>query len=228
MLLRGELKKLRIIAYSDPGFQDEVGGGEFTTLINPEKYSMNYSIVHNDEQAAGTSTNGPKFTKTLPENLDLDFVFDRTGVVKNSESSDVGIIDEIEHFKKVVFDYNGDVHKPNYLKISWGALLFKGTLTEMGIEYKLFNPDGAPIRAAIRTKFKGSIEDELRVAMANNQSPDLTHLRTVKDGDTLPLMSHNVYGDSKYYLAVAKVNNIYNFRNLKTGQQLFFPPLAKI
>ena len=137
MLLRGELTKLRIVAYSDDEFKNEVSDGEFTTLLNPEKYVFNYRIEQNEEQASGTSSNASRFNKILPEHLDLDFIFDRTGAIKTSKASDDGIIEDIEKFKKVVFDYNGDQHKPNYLKISWGTLLFKGSLTEMDIEYKL-------------------------------------------------------------------------------------------
>ena len=95
----------------------------------------------------------------------------------------------------------------------------------MDITYKLFKPDGTPIRALVKAKFKGFVEDVLRVAKENNSSPDLTHVRMVKEGDTLPLMTFRIYGDSKYYLEVAKANKIQNFRKLKVGQEIFFPPI---
>jgi nucleoid-associated protein YgaU len=97
----------------------------------------------------------------------------------------------------------------------------------MDITFKLFKPDGTPLRATARAKFKGFVEDDLRVAMENNSSPDLTHVREVKKGDTLPLMSFRIYGDSKYYLEVAKANRITNFRKLEVGQRIFFPPIEK-
>ena len=223
----GNLKKLKVVAYKDPEFSTKVEEGEFETLMNPEKYTFNYKIEQDEQQAAGTSAVSPRFKKQLPEDLELEFVFDRTGVIEGKEALENGIIDDIEKFKKVILDYNGDEHKPNYLIISWGSLLFKGALTEMNIEFKLFKPDGTPIRAVAKAKFTGFVEDDLRAAKENNKSPDLTHLRTVKEGDTLPLMSFRIYGDSKYYLEVAKVNNIINFRKLKTGQEIFFPPLQK-
>lgn len=225
--MAGELEKLKVVAYSDPEFNTKIADGEFSTLMNPEKYTYHYKIETDENQAAGTSTVSPKFNKKLPENLELDFVFDRSGVINGYASVEDGIIDDIEKFKKVILDYNGDEHKPNYLIISWGTLLFKGSMTEMTVEFKLFKPDGTPIRAIAKAKFQGFVEDNLRAAKENNKSPDLTHFRTVKDGDTLPLMSFTIYGDSKYYLEVARVNNIVNFRKLKTGQKLFFPPLQK-
>jgi len=225
--MAGEFEKLKVVAYSDPEFNNKISDGEFSTLMNPEKYTYNYKIETDETQAAGTSTVSPKFSKKLPENLELDFVFDRSGVINGFESTKDGIVDDIEKFKKVILDYNGTEHKPNYLIISWGTLLFKGALTEMNVEFKLFKPDGTPLRAIAKAKFQGFVEDNLRAAKENNQSPDLTHYRTVKEGDTLPLMTFHIYGDSKYYLEVAKANSIMNFRKLKTGQRIFFPPLQK-
>ena len=236
--MSGELTKLKIKAFSDEQFSDEVADGEFRTLLNPETYVFTYKIEQNDDQAPGTSASAPRFNRALPEDLELEFVFDRTGVLtdygaagtsddKTFKDEGRGVIDDLEHFKKVVFDYNGEEHKPNYLIISWGTLLFKGSLSEMDITFKLFKPDGTPLRATAKAKFKGFVEDNLRVAMENSSSPDLTHVREVKKGDTLPLMTFRIYGDSKYYLEVAKANRITNFRKLEVGQRIFFPPIEK-
>ena len=225
----GELKKLKVTGYKDDKFSKKVGDGEFDTLLNPEKYTLNYKVEYTEAQGQGTSATQPKFVRSLPEDFEIEFLFDRTGVILGQDnSSGDGIIDDIQKFKKIVFDYSGDEHKPNYVMIGWGTLLFKGTLLEMSIEFKLFAPDGTPLRAVAKTKFKGSIEDDLRVAKENNNSPDLTHIRTVKEGDTLPLMTYKIYGDSKYYLQVATVNGLSNFRKLKAGQEIKFPPIEKV
>lgn len=225
----GELKKLKITAYKDDQYSDPVGDGEFDTLLNPEKYTFSYKVEYTEAQGQGTSATAPKFVRTPPEDLELDFLFDRTGVIKGKDNaSGDGIIGDLEKFKRIVLDYSGDEHKPNYLMIGWGTLLFKGTLVEMSIEFKLFGSDGTPLRAVAKAKFKGSVEDDLRVARENNNSPDLTHVRIVKAGDTLPLMTHRIYGDSKYYLEVAKANRLANFRKLTVGQKILFPPIEKV
>jgi len=226
--MSGELTKLKIKAYRDERFTQEVANGEFNTLLNPEKYLVKYQIEQNQSQAQGTSSAAPRYNKSLPEDLDLEFIFDRSGVIKGYEDeSGDGIINDVDNFRKVILDYNGDEHKPNYLVISWGALLFKGSLSQMEITFKLFKPDGTPIRASARAKFKGFIEDDLRIARENNNSPDLTHVRIINEGDTLPLMTFRIYGDPKYYLEVAKANKMMNFRKLSPGQQIFFPPIEK-
>ena len=238
--MSGELTKLQIKAYRDEQFNHEIANGEFRALLNPEKYVFKYKVEQNKQQASGTSSTAPRYNRTPPEDLELEFVFDRTGVLINygnpataaddqlSKDEGVGIAGDVDQFKRVVFDYNGDEHRPNYLVITWGALLFKGVLTEMDITFKLFKSDGTPLRALANAKFKGFIEDNLRVALENNSSPDLTHVRMVNEGDTLPLMTYRIYGDSKYYLEVAKANQITNFRKLNVGQKIFFPPIEKV
>ncbi|SHJ38731.1 CIS tube protein [Aquimarina spongiae] len=236
----GKLQKLVIRCFKDERFQEELLDLKYTALLNPETYSFSFKADYQEEQAQGTSGDDPKFVRSLPEDLTLDFLFDRTGVIIHygddplSSSGDTvykdqgnGIIDDLDAFKKAVYDYNGDKHKPNYLIITWGSLSFRCFLTSMDVEYKLFKPDGTPLRAMVKATFKRFIEAEERVAEENNNSPDLTHYRVVKAGDTLPLMTYRIYGDPKYYLEVARVNNISNFRKLKVGQELFFPPLQK-
>jgi nucleoid-associated protein YgaU len=64
-----------------------------------------------------------------------------------------------------------------------------------------------------------------RAKEANKSSPDLTHVKTIRMGDELFLMCQEVYKSPKYYLQVAEKNNILNFRKLKQGDKLLFPPL---
>ena len=225
----GKLQKLEIHAFNDPKLdkKDEVDGSPYITAINPEKYSLKFKSEYSSEDEAGSSGSGPKFVRSLPEDIDLEFLFDRTGVFEDSPATDDGIKDDLDSFKKIVFEYKGDKHKPNYLKISWGDLLFPCVMTDLSIEYKLFNSNGKAIRAIAKAKFTKFVEKEKQAAQENKQSPDLTHQRIVKEGDTLPLMTHEIYGDSKYYLEVAKVNQLTNFRVLQPGTTLFFPPIEK-
>ncbi|MGR9053652.1 MAG: LysM peptidoglycan-binding domain-containing protein, partial [Gammaproteobacteria bacterium] len=70
-------------------------------------------------------------------------------------------------------------------------------------------------------------EVKTRMARESLSSPDLTHARMVLAGDTLPLMTERIYGTSKYYLRIAQINGLDDFRNLKPGSMLVFPPLEK-
>lgn len=225
--LIGGASPLKIEAFTDAEFKKPADASVFTTSMTPERYTYHYKIETNKDQASGTTTTADKFDKILPEELELDILFDRTGVLREFPITKDGVINDLNTFKDTVIKFDGKSHHMHYVKITWGSLLFQGRLTEMNIEFKLFRQDGTPIRANAKVKFSGTVEDKLRVAREDRQSPDLTHLRVVKEGDTLPLMTYNIYGDSKYYLHVAKVNGLANFRKLTPGQQIWFPPIEK-
>ena len=97
----------------------------------------------------------------------------------------------------------------------------------MTINFKLFRADGTPLRAVAKAKFRATVENELRVRQERKRSPDITHVRVVKAGDTLPMLAYEIYEDPSYYIQVAQANNLYNFRYLEPGTKIFFPPIEK-
>lgn len=227
----GKLEKMLILAF-ETSLDAENGGkaeakDSLEALINPETYTLEYKVKTAEGQGQGTSGAQVKFEYTMPEELTFEFLFDNTGII-DGEAKKNGIFDDVNHFRELLTKYQGNSHEPYHLKLVWGNLIFKGRAVELGITYKLFNPDGQPIRAIAKAKFKGSIEEKKRVAKQDNSSPDLTHQRTVKAGDTLPLMCQQIYGDSRYYLQVARDNQLDNFLSLRLGMELKFKPLPKI
>lgn len=221
----GKLEKMQIIGYSDPSLSDDSKIGSYTAMMNPESYTLDYKIEYNEEQGQGTSSTQQRYKLTKPEEMSFEFLFDNTGIIDEKPRSDIQ--EELTTFRDLLVKYEGEIHEPKHFKLVWGTLLFKGRLTSLNIAMKLFKPDGTPIRAVAKATFKGSVEENLRVAKEDAQSPDLTHLRVVKAGDTLPMMCYRIYGDSRYYLHVAKVNGLSQFRKLEPGLQLLFPPVEK-
>lgn len=246
--------KLKITAYKTKGGKDNLSklpDDSYMALINPEIYSIQYQIVLNCKKVPGTSGSNPNYVYTPVPNLQFEFLFDATGVIPKpntlgvigdipvvgagvgtvsniiSPAEKYDVMKEIDRFKKVLFTYSGEQHSPNKIQILWGKLIFDGKLTSLNLNFKLFTPNGTPLRAIATASFSGFITDKLRVAAQADNSPDLTHIVQVVEGDTLPLMSYNIYGDSSYYLEVARVNNITNFRNLKVGDRIKFPPINK-
>lgn len=237
--MSAELAKVKITAYKSAGFEDnkKITSGEFTVLVNPEGYTRSYKIKYKEQQASGTKARQMKFEMVEPEDIDFEFLFDKTGALpgtfKATDNTGIqqegkeGVWPDIEQFKKVVYDYKGQIHQPPFLLIQWGELIFKCVLRDMSIHFKLFRPDGTPVRASVKAKFTSTVENELRVRKQGDQSPDITHVRVVKAGDTLPFLCYQVYEDPSFYLKVAKANNLSNFRSLELGMKLLFPPIAK-
>jgi hypothetical protein len=218
-----QLEKLYILSYSDQAYSNVVGA-PFYALINPETYTYRYKIEFCESQAPGTSGVALKFNKMPPQEFNFDFLFDGTGVIDGATAAKTPVADQLDDFRHKLLLYQGEIHRPYYLKIHWGTLLFKGVLTAMDIEFKLFAPDGSPIRAMAKCSFKGSVEENLRVALENPMSPDITHERRVTATDRLPLMTKKIYNNQQYYIDVAGYNQLDGFRHLTTGSTLFFPP----
>lgn len=229
----GELAFMKITAYRKPTYVDgdKIADAEFSVQINPETYAETYEIVYDENQVPGTSKKMPKYGKTKPQTLEFEFMFDSTGAVPGTTDDErenpLSLLEKLDLFKKVTYKFDGESHRPPFLVLAWGSLLFKCVMTSMTITYKLFRPDGTPVRAVVKASFQGLAEDALRVAEENRSSPDLTHVRIVKAGDSLPLLCKQIYGDAKYYLEVAKVNKLIDFRSMAIGTRIEFPPLAK-
>lgn len=218
---RGELEKLTVYAYTDPKYL-EGPVDYFETFINPDEYKQVYDVEYKTEQGEGTTGSRMVFQKIKPQQFTLKFYLDGTGIAGDP----MDVQSTVDEFFDVV-GYDGDIHRPKYLKIIWGTLEFNCILTKADVTYKMFYPDGTPIRAIIDASFFENIDDTSRVAEANDSSPDLTHERIVKAGDTLPTMCYNIYKDHTYFLEVARVNKLKDFRNLEVGQKIIFPPLDK-
>lgn len=219
---RGTLEKLLIQAHEQPDYSD-AAVGEFSAYVNPKEITLSYEMEYDSAQGAGTTNSRMEFKKVKPGDMSLTLFLDGTG----ANGTRLDIQDKISEFQTVT-GYNGNIHRPNYLKVVWGTLQVKRcVLKSASIAYKLFRPDGIPLRAVITANFTDNSDDQTRVAIAQDQSPDLTHMRRIKAGDTLPKLCYDIYGDPSYYLAVAEANQLDHFRELQPGSRIVFPPLAK-
>jgi hypothetical protein len=222
--------KMTITAYSDPGFTSKIPGtsNPFTVWINPSTYSYSRQVSYNDRQAQGSAGPSPEFNRIADENVSFDLIFDATGVipVPTGQSYANGVADIIRQFLGLLATVNGNIHSPNYLILNWATLQFQCVLTSVKIDYTLFMPSGIPLRAKVSVAFKSYTSETKLEEQTQTESPDMTHLIVVSAGDTLPYLCYSIYGDSSYYLDIAKLNNILYFRDLIPGTQLVFPPLS--
>ncbi len=221
----GEVEKLEIRVYTEADYSESSLVKSVKAMLNPETYTLDYKVEFQDGQGQGASGAQQRFTVTSPEQFDFELLMDSTGIVDGNPRESVE--EEVNELRDLLIKYEGETHEPKHCIIIWGGHLFKGRCTGLNINYKLFNPNGTPIRAICKISFKGSVEDRERVAEERKSSPDLTHFREVKAGDTLPLLCYAIYGSSTHYLQVALANKLSNFRSLKPGTEIFFPPIEK-
>lgn len=228
-MANGELEKMMIYAYGDSEALENDGkqlaGSPIKVLINPDSFTEALKIKYADkDQGQGASGKQLKYEATEPADLSLEFLFDSTGIIDDQPRANIS--QDLTDFKQLLTAYNGENHEPPHLKLAWGtAFLFKCRIMDLSINYKLFSSDGQPLRAVAKAVFKKSVEEKKRAAEQKDNSPDLTHVRTVKAGDTLPLLCFDIYGEPGRYLQVAEANGLSNFRQLNPGTEIFFPPI---
>ena len=197
----------------------------FQAMINPSGYDQNSTVTYTKNKAFGQPGSEAKYNSTAAEKITLkELVLDGTGVV--STTSMTSVKDQIALLRDVAYTYQGEEHEPPVVQVSWGPLLFYARVESMKVSYTLFKPSGEPLRAKLTLEFVEYQSAEEISKEANQSSPDLTHLVQVKAGDTLPLLCYSIYKDCSYYLEVARINQLTNFRDLRPGQTLSFPPLS--
>lgn len=223
------MKRLKITRCKISASKIEPTGDTFEVSINPESYSHSYSVQYTGtmgkgETATGASAPVPKYAMAGPEKVSFSLVIDGTGVVTNSKGT---VAKQIDKLRTIVYDYDGDAHEPNAVKLSWGDGLkeFFGRLTDMSVDYTLFHPDGEPLRAKLKLNFIEARTAAQEALEANRRSPDLTHIVRVKAGDTLPVLCHQIYKDASKYLAIAAENDLDSFHKLEPDTLLRFPPM---
>lgn len=247
----GKLEKMIIVAFNPPQQAGEApvlstdDKDKYSVQVNPDNYTINYQVNYDRAPAPGNSGSDAKYVSTSPPALEFTFLFDGTGVIPPpagpldnvpiagavaglfSGDEPYDVTKELQKFAKVVYTFDSSGHSPRRVQLTWGKLVFEGVLGSLSLNYKLFGPDGSPLRVEARATFEGSISDMLRELEENKNSPDLTHVRKVVAGDNILLMSNSIYGTPGYYIEVAKVNKLFNFRQLREGREIFFPPAKK-
>jgi hypothetical protein len=129
------------------------------------------------------------------------------------------VVDKITTLKKHLLDIVPSEHESAQIKVKFGSIEFVGSCTSFNVEYIDFDLSGEPLSAEVNLEFHEEPE------AADLQSPDITHLITLKDGDHMTNVSRKIYGSPNYITEVAKANNLNSFRGIEPGSKLYFPPL---
>lgn len=250
MFDQGKLDKMTIQAYqpttgiSDTPQLSEAPEDIYAVQVNPSSYSLSQSIEYSSKEGQGVSASEATFNRAPARQVSFNFVFDGTGVIPKSNAPLAGVpiagavadlldgddpfvvSEEIAKFSHVVYDFDGERHSPRKVLLVWGEFSFSGALTSLSFDFKLFKPDGTPLRAMATCTFRETLTELERELTEAKSSPDLTHRSTMGADDRLPLMSHRIYGDARHYIEVARHNRLVNFRNPAPGTQIDLPRLG--
>ena len=230
-----KLEKLKIEAFRERARSTSLGS--FEAMFNPTTISQRYANRYAPARGGQGARQVARFANVQPATLNLQLLLDGTGVDQIGlltlfgKNKTVG--DRIDEFLKLCYRMNGDSHEPNFLKVTWGKFGrqlngdgFRGRLSTVDISYTSFDRHGEPMRAQLDLAITADDDPDRQSSALHLSSPDLSHSRLVRQGDTLPLLTSEIYGSSRHVTAVARANDLDQFRSLEPGRELIFPPIA--
>lgn len=212
---------LKIIPINDTGFPI---GIPFLAMFNPESFTIHEDVDWTANCAPGSEGAELKYVRTKPRTFTLEFMIDGTGV--NTNGVKIPVTAQILLFRAATTGVRGELHKPAFLLVQYGLFICTCVLNSSDVTYTMFDFTGLPIRAKVSAKFTERTIPTLSSILGMLSSPDLTHKKVVQQYDILPLMTYQLYNNQHYYLQVARVNKLKNFRKLKEGTTLVFPPVS--
>ncbi len=206
-------------------------------MFNPKQYTISKSNKWTERDAKGTNLPILEFSSGDPAALKLELLFDTNEAHSwfgNSAGEDVrnytqGLWDMmmVNQQKK---DPNTGRSEPPHCKFQWGSLWsFEAVITSLSQTFTLFKPDGTPVRATVSVDFK-QVVDSTKLARQNPTSGGVTgeRLRTICEGETLPGIAFEEYGDSNAWRYLADINNLDDPRRLRPGRMLLIKPLPPL
>ncbi|NTW69475.1 MAG: hypothetical protein HGB23_06435 [Chlorobiaceae bacterium] len=197
----------------------------FIAMFNPDSFAIHEDVSWCSAVPKGKSSADHKYVNIKPRTFTIELTIDGTGV--NTNGVKIPVTAQVALFRAVTTNVRGNIHRPPYLMVQYGTFINTCVLVSSDVTYTMFDMFGLPIRAKISARFTERIVAGLSDVLGMLSSPDLTHRVQVKDGDILSLLTYKIYNNQNYYLQVARANKLKNFRKLKAGSTLMFPPLSK-
>ena len=115
----------------------------------------------------------------------------------------------------------------------WGSVdLPKSVPVSLTIQFVLFHPNGEPIRATVDLELAQAEKASTASGSGTSQGQNPTtralrglRVHQVRDGDSLPSIAYDAYGDPTRWRPIAEANGIDNPLALRRGTDLTIPTL---
>jgi Contractile injection system tube protein/LysM domain len=196
------------------------GGATIQCAFNPESYTVSKTNVWTYKPTQGKDYPDPEFGGGLPMTYKLSLLLDAT-----LQGSDASIKDDAN---KLMQAMHGNGSAPKFITFSWGSVkLPKAAPLSISIQYALFHPNGDPIRAFVELELA---QAEATSPPGQAQNPTTRGIaglraRVVRDGDSLPSIATEAYGDPTRWRVIAEANDIDDPLGLRRGTMLTIPRL---
>jgi hypothetical protein len=207
------------------------GGETIQALFNPTEFTISKGNNWTFDPIKGTSLPKGKFGGGKPREMQVNLLLDQS--LPNDGMSVKDITDKL--FKMMDVPSGGRAGGPKsvppLVTFQWGEMIpFKAACTSLAVTYQLFEPNGTPIRADVKLSL---IQAETASSKSSNspgkkgnpttRSAGGLGVHVVKDGDSLPSIAQDTYGDPNHWRVIAEANGVDNPLHLRRGTPLSLP-----
>jgi hypothetical protein len=212
---------------------DIEGASPIPVYFNPTEYSISKSNEWKYDKVTGTSFPPAQFGGGNPRELSLSLLLDAS--LLSGDAHVRGVTNELFRMMEVPGGQGagGTGSVPPFVTFHWGQeVTFKAVCTQLTVAFKLFRPNGDPIRADVKMTLKQAVTASTASANGANRGTNPTTranaghgVHMVKDGDSLPSIAYQAYGDATVWRAIAEANDIENPLHIRRGHALSLPKL---
>ena len=218
------------------GFQKaelEIDGGEkIPCAFNPQAYTISKANSWVFKPQTGKDLPDSEFAGGLPRILALDLLLDVTLLGANENVRTV--TDKLFKMMETGGGGGGGAGStPPFVTFRWGSVVpFKAVPVNLTVQFKLFHPNGEPIRADVKLELAQSEKASTASSGTGNEPTNPTtramqgmRAHRVQDGDSLAALSFDAYGDPNHWRLIADANGIDDPMRLRRGTMLSIPKL---
>lgn len=204
------------------------GGGEIQCLFNPKDYTVSKTNTWNARPTPGAVAAEPQFGGGAPYEIALALLFDASMLGDGQRVADAtrALFDLMEASQGSGAGSGGQSNsrRPPKVTFIWGAFIaFEAYAKSLTVQYQLFAPDGQPLRADVKLSLLQADAGPPRGQNPTTRSDGSLGTHIVRDGDTLPAIAYQEYGDPTRWRTLAEANGIDDPLALRRGMALAIP-----
>jgi Contractile injection system tube protein/LysM domain len=203
----------------------------FQRAFNPQSYMVSKTNVWNFKPTTGVDLPEGEFGGGLPRRTSLSLLLDVSLLGAGESVKDVS--NKLLKMMETGGGGGGGGAAPPFVTFRWGSVdLPKSVPVSLTIQYVLFHPNGEPIRATVDLELAQTEPASTASGSGTSEGQNPTtraqrglRVHQVRDGDSLPSIAYDAYGDATRWRSIAETNGIDNPLNLRRGTQLTIPKL---
>jgi nucleoid-associated protein YgaU len=232
MARKSSLTRAQLVIMEPPAQAGAKPGAALATVkfqFNPSTLALSKNTEwRRSPSRMADETSTAEFVGSGPRSLSVDVFLDATATHDNSVETRV----EQLLVACVPTQRSLAAKKPAspWVRFEWGTsktTSFDGVLTNLSVDYSLFDVDGRPLRATCSLSIEEA-GDDTPGQNPTSGSREARRVHRVVAGDSLPQLAWREYGDATAWRVIAEANDIDDPMLLVPGAELLVPAVEEV